>query len=62
MGKHEPTNSEWASAIALRIADEMELNYSDQVALEEVLSQVDVSSLVGTGIIEEDYWENDIEC
>jgi len=61
----EVTNSEWASAIALRIVDESDIinNSLDDAELlrsviQELLEKNDwaVKMLIGTTIIEEDYF------
>ncbi len=60
------TNSDWANAIALRIADEWDGKKDfpeDAVLLEDVLADlfskapIACEKLIGTGIIEEDYFE-----
>ena len=66
MNLNEPTTSDWAKAIANRISDEWagkEYFSEDANLICEIFTQLLVNnptviiSMVGTGIIEEDYFE-----
>lgn len=61
-----PTNRDWSKAIARRITDELPLQEDspeDAALLQKILENLfsknswAVNKLIGTGIIEEDYFE-----
>lgn len=58
-----PTTTDWAEAIASRIADESSYDYGDSAILEKALTVAlsqcpdAVNILIGTGIIEESYFD-----
>jgi len=64
-GEHmkQPTDKEWAEAIACRIADESAYDADDKAILERTLAEAlektpeAMRRLIGTGIIEESYFE-----
>jgi hypothetical protein len=65
----KPSNYDWSVAISIRITDEHDAKYEfrdDIDLLKDVLTQLflenpwAITKLIGTGIIEEDYFDKEI--